>query len=62
MLPEEGQILTGPQFNEPVRVEAVKVEADYPNLFPTFGMLPGSGAAPNSTHLTAISMMRGEAN
>ena len=26
MLPEEGQILTGPQFNEPVRVEAVKVD------------------------------------
>ena len=24
MLPEEGQILTGPQFSEPVRVETVK--------------------------------------
>jgi hypothetical protein len=24
MLPEEGQILTGPQFGEPVRVETVK--------------------------------------
>ena len=31
MLPEEGQILTGPQFNEPVRVEAVKV--DGPGVF-----------------------------
>jgi superfamily II DNA or RNA helicase len=26
MLPEEGQILTGPQFSEPVRVETVKVD------------------------------------
>ena len=26
MLPEEGQILTGPQFNEPVRVETVRAD------------------------------------
>ena len=26
MLPEEGQILTGPQFSEPVRVETVKTD------------------------------------
>jgi hypothetical protein len=26
MLPEEGQILTGPQFSEPVRVETVRTD------------------------------------
>ena len=26
MLPEEGQILTGPQFSEPVRVETVRAD------------------------------------
>lgn len=26
MTPEEGQILTGPQFSEPVRVETVKTD------------------------------------
>jgi Flp pilus assembly protein TadG len=40
----------------------IQVDADYPNLFPTMGWLPNSGAAPNSVHLTASVMMRGEAN
>lgn len=26
MLPEEGQILTGPQFSEPVRVKTVRAD------------------------------------
>jgi uncharacterized protein YjbI with pentapeptide repeats len=29
MLPEEGQILTGPQFSEPVRVETVRAANFY---------------------------------
>ena len=40
----------------------VMVEADYPNLFPTFGWLPQSGTTANSTYLKAVSMMRSEAN
>jgi hypothetical protein len=40
----------------------VQIDADYPLLFPTFGWLPSSGAAPNSLHLSVKSMMRMEAN
>jgi Flp pilus assembly protein TadG len=41
----------------------VKIDADCPNLFPTWGFLPNSSSTtPNAVHLTAITMMRGEAN
>jgi Flp pilus assembly protein TadG len=41
----------------------VQVDADCPNLFPTWGFLPNSSkTTPNAIHLTAITMMRGEAN
>jgi Flp pilus assembly protein TadG len=41
----------------------VQVDADCPNLFPTWGFLPNSSkTTPNAVHLTAITMMRGEAN
>jgi Flp pilus assembly protein TadG len=40
----------------------VKIDADFPLVFPTFGLLPNSGAAPNSMHLTVKAMMRSEAN
>jgi Flp pilus assembly protein TadG len=41
----------------------VQIDADCPNLFPTWGFLPNSSTTtPNAVHLTAITMMRGEAN
>ena len=40
----------------------VQIDADFPLLFPTFGMLPNNGGSPNSMHMRAKSMMRGEAN
>jgi Flp pilus assembly protein TadG len=40
----------------------VQIDADFPLVFPTFGFLPNNGAAPNSMHMTARAMMRGEAN
>ena len=41
----------------------VQVDADCVNLFPTWGFLPNSSTTtPNAVHLTAITMMRGEAN
>ena len=41
----------------------VQIDADCPNLFPTWKFLPHSSTtAPNAVHLTAITMMRGEAN
>jgi Flp pilus assembly protein TadG len=50
---------TNAQFGQNL---VVRVEGDYGCLFPTFNWLPNSGAAPNSTHLVAEVMMRGEAN
>jgi Flp pilus assembly protein TadG len=41
---------------------AVQIDGDLPLLFPTFGMLPSNGAAPNSIHITVKAIMRGEAN
>jgi hypothetical protein len=40
----------------------VQIDADFPLVFPTFGLLPNSGSAPNSMHLTVKAMMRSEAN
>jgi Flp pilus assembly protein TadG len=40
----------------------VKIDADLPLMFPTFGFLPNSGGAPNSIHIQVTTMMRGEAN
>ena len=41
----------------------VKIDADCVNLFPTWGFLPNSSSTtPNAVHLTATTMMRGEAN
>ena len=41
----------------------VQVDADCVNLFPTWGFLPNSSSTtPNAVHLTAVTMMRGEAN
>jgi Flp pilus assembly protein TadG len=41
----------------------VQIDADCPNLFPTWGFLPNSSqTTPNAIHLTAKTMMRGEAN
>ena len=42
----------------------VQIDADCPNLFPTLGeFLPNSSTTtPNAIHLTAKTMMRGEAN
>jgi Flp pilus assembly protein TadG len=40
----------------------IQIDADLPLMFPTWGFLPNSGAAPNSIHITTICMMRGEAN
>ncbi len=41
----------------------VQLDADCPNLFPTWGFLPNSSSTtPNAVHLTAKTMMRGEAN
>jgi hypothetical protein len=37
MIPEEGQILTGPQFSEPVRVETVR--ADGPGSWGLLGVV-----------------------
>jgi Flp pilus assembly protein TadG len=41
----------------------VQIDADCPNLFPTWGFLPNSSTTtPNAIHLKAVTMMRGEAN
>ena len=41
----------------------VQIDADCPNLFPTWKFLPHSSTTtPNAIHLTAKTMMRGEAN
>lgn len=40
----------------------VKVEGDYPLLFPTFGFLKKTGTASNSIRLSVKVMMRSEAN
>jgi Flp pilus assembly protein TadG len=40
----------------------VQIDADFPLALPTFNLLPNSGAAPNSMHITVRAMMRGEAN
>jgi Flp pilus assembly protein TadG len=61
----------GPWTSAPFgRNIVVQVDADFPNLFglwsnpdgTKWSFLPATGAAPNSLHLTAKSMMRGEAN
>jgi Flp pilus assembly protein TadG len=53
----------GPWTSAPFgRNIVVQIDGDYPLLFPTFGFLPRSGNTPNSIHLTATVMMRGEAN
>jgi hypothetical protein len=38
MLPEEGQILTGPQFSEPARVETVKADGPASWVFGVVGI------------------------
>ena len=41
----------------------VQIDADCPNLFPTWGLLPNSSTTtPNAIHLTVKTMMCGEAN
>jgi hypothetical protein len=49
MLPEEGQVLTGPQFSEPVRVETVRANGPGNWVLGVVGIKTAIGSSASAT-------------